>query len=169
MVAADDDGSGDLAFLHQVIKQQAGLVALVVAQPANTCGQALELDVFLGGIQPIVEVLVVREELLERLVGDLDVLRITRQRGPAERAQALAEERTDVGGHEAGELEGALVAGVAGLVADGVAVVEDLGTLVLELNHGLHLGGHRFTGLLRKGRRVGLGLCVPILDADLRG
>ena len=141
-------------------------MALVVAQPANTCRQALELHVLLGGVEPVVQVLVVREELLERLVGDLDVLRVAGECCPAERAQALTEERADVGRDEARELEGALVAGLAGLVADGVAVVEDLGTLVLEFHHGLDLGGHGLAGLFGEGGRVGLGLVVPILDGD---
>ena len=51
-------------------------MALVVAQPANASRQTLELDVFFGGVEPVVQVLVVREELLERLVGNLDVLRV---------------------------------------------------------------------------------------------
>ena len=61
-------------------------MALVIAEPANACRQALEFDVLLGGIEPVVQVLVIREELLERLVGDLDVLWVTGQGGPAERA-----------------------------------------------------------------------------------
>ena len=61
-------------------------MALVVAQPANACRQALELDVLFGGIEPVVQVLVVWEKLLERLVGDLDVLWVAGERGPAEGA-----------------------------------------------------------------------------------
>src|SRR6516225_1479165 len=53
--------------------------------------------------RPIQQVRVVREQLLHLRVGLADVLRITRQRHPAERALALAEERAHVGGHEAGE------------------------------------------------------------------
>ena len=46
-----------------------------------------------------------REHLERELVGRVDVGRIARQRRPAERALALAEERPDVLGHEAGDLE----------------------------------------------------------------
>ena len=114
------------------------------------------------------QVLVVREELLECLVGDLDVLWVAGKRGPAEGAQALAEERANIGRNEARELEGALVAGLAGLIADGVAVVKDLGALILELDHGLDLGSHGLAGLLGKGGRVRLGLVVPVFHGDFR-
>ena len=56
-----------------------------------------------------------------------DVGGVAGQRHPAERPLALAEERPDVGGDEAGIVEGALVAAVPRLAADVVAVVEDLG------------------------------------------
>ena len=154
MVASDDDRGLDLAFLDQVVEDHAGLGALAVAQPADTRRQALELHVLLGGVQPAVQVFVLREGFLDGLVGDLDVLRITGEGNPAEGAEALAEQRADVGRDEAREFEGAVVAGLAGLVADGVAVVEHLGALVLELDHGLHLGSHGLAGLLGKGGRV---------------
>ena len=114
------------------------------------------------------QVLVVREELLECLGGDLDVLRVAGKRGPAEGAQALAEERADIGRNEARELEGTLVAGLAGLIADGVAVVKDLGTLILELDHSLDLGSHGLASLLGKGGRIRLGLVVPVFHSDFR-
>src|SRR6476620_9861364 len=104
---------------------------------------ALEGDSVLRAADPLVQALVVREELEHGPVGRSDVTRVARERGPAERALALAEERADVGGHEARELEGAVVAALTGLVADRVAVVEDLGAGVLELHHRLDLLGHR--------------------------
>ena len=53
-----------------------------------------------------------------------EVVGIAGEHRPAERALALAEERPDVGGHEAGEVEGVLDAGLLRLGADVVAVVE---------------------------------------------
>jgi hypothetical protein len=53
-----------------------------------------------------------------------DVLRIARQRRPAERADAAAEQRADIGRHEAGEIEGVGDALVLGHLADVVAVVD---------------------------------------------
>ena len=61
-------------------------MALVVAQPANARRQTLEFDVLFGGVEPVVQVLVIWEELLKRLVGDLDILRVTGKRSPAEGA-----------------------------------------------------------------------------------
>ena len=56
---------------------------------------------------------VVGEHLERELVGRGDVGRIARERRPAERPLALAEERPDVLGHEAGNLEGVGDAGLA--------------------------------------------------------
>ena len=98
-----------------------------------------------------------------------DIFGVAGERHPAERAQSLAEQRADVGGDEAGELEGAVVAALAGFVADGVAVVEDLGAGVLEFHHGLDVPGHRRLGLLGEALRVGLGLAVPFLHRDAFG
>ena len=169
MVTADHDGRGDLALGHELVEEQPGLVALAVAQPADARGQALELHVLLRGVDPLVQVLVVREELLDRVVRDLDVLGVAGERHPAEGAEALAEQRADVRRDEARELEGAGVAGVAGLVADRVAVVEDLGALVLELDHRLDLRGHGLLGLLGEAHGIGLGLGIPLLHGELRG
>ena len=65
-----------------------------------------------------------REELLHLRVGLADVLGIARQRDPAERPLALAEERPDVRGHEAGEVERVRDAFVLRDLADVVAVVD---------------------------------------------
>ncbi|GAA3678162.1 hypothetical protein GCM10022203_09960 [Micrococcus yunnanensis] len=167
MVAADHDRRLDLALGHELVEEQAGLVALAVAQPADAGRQALELHELGGAVEPAVQVLVLGEQLLQGLVGHADVLRVAGERGPAERAEALAEQRADVGRDEARELERAGVAGLAGLVADGVAVVEHLGADVLEADHGLDLAGHGLLGLLGEGVRVGLGLGVPVLLVDL--
>ena len=98
--------------------------------------------------------LVIREQIEDGLVGGGDILRVAGQGGPAERALALAEQRPDVGGHEAGEFEGPAVAGQLGLAADRVAVVEDLGARVHEADHGFDLGGHRLAGSYGEPLRV---------------
>src|SRR5699024_8137128 len=81
----------------QVVEEHPGAVALAVAEPADAGGQALELDVLAGGVEPAMEVLVVREQLLQGPVGDCDVLGGAGQRHPAEGAEALAEQGTGVG------------------------------------------------------------------------
>lgn len=91
-----------------------------------------------------------------------------RRARPSGTGLALAEQRPDVGGHEAGEVERATVAREPGLAPDRVAVVEDLGTGVHEADHGLHVPGHGLTGLLREvGRLLGRvrGHVVEV-DAD---
>ena len=52
---------------------------------------------------------------------------------------AAAEERPDVGGDEAREVEGMLEAGIARLGAQVVAVVEDVAAGVLQVEHRLHV------------------------------
>ena len=78
------------------------------------------------------QLVVLREEVEHGPVGDGDVLGVAGERDPAERALALAEQRADVRRDEAREVEGALAPALAGLVADVVAVVEDLGAGVLK-------------------------------------
>src|SRR6478609_82507 len=95
---------------------------------------------------PLVQAVVVGEEVEHGLVRGRDVARVARERSPAERTLALAEERTDVGRHEPREVERPVVAAEPGLVADRVAVVEDLGAGVLELDHRLDVLGHRGPG-----------------------
>ncbi len=61
-------------------------------------------------------------------------------------------------GTKPGKSKRALAAGLAGLVADRVAVVEDLGALVEEADHRLDVQAHRVPGLVGEAGRVGLAL-----------
>ena len=146
-------GPGQLAVLHHLVEGQAGAVALAQADPADARRQALEGDALAGHVEPAVQVRVVREQLLHLRVGLADVLRVARQRHPAERPLAAAEQRPDVGRHEAGEVEGVLHALVEGDLADVVAVVDGGYAHRVEVEHGLHV--HR-AALRRRGlqRRV---------------
>ncbi len=81
--------------------------------------------------------LVVGEGLEHGAVGARDVGRVARERRPAEGPVAAAEERPDVGRHEALEGEGVGVAGRLRLAADVVAVVEDVGAGPLQGDHRL--------------------------------
>ena len=76
------------------------------ADPADARGQALKLDALARHVEPAVQVRVVGEQLLHLGVGLVDVLGIARQRRPAERPDAAAEQRPDIGRHEAREVEG---------------------------------------------------------------
>ena len=84
------------------LKAKPGLVPLAVAEPADPGRQPLEADLVASAPQPLLQPVIVAEEIHHRLVGDLDVARVTRQRHPAERALALTEQWPDVGRHEPG-------------------------------------------------------------------
>ena len=90
MVAADHDGRLDLALLHEPVEQQAGLGTLAVTEPADARRQPLELDPLPGRVDPAVQVLVLREQLLDGLIGDADVFQVAGQGNPAEGAETLA-------------------------------------------------------------------------------
>ena len=127
VVAADHDRRLELAAAHHLVEAQPEPVALAVAEPADPRRQSLEGDPLARLRHPAREPLVVGELLEHRAVGRRDVGPVARQRDPAERALALAEQRPDVGGHEAGVGERALEAAEPRLRAQAVAVVEDLG------------------------------------------
>src|SRR5258708_13363987 len=74
---------------------------LAEAEPADARRQSLELDLLRRQVEPSLEILVLREQSAHLGIGARDVLGITGQRHPAERAFADAEERTHISGHEA--------------------------------------------------------------------
>ena len=143
MVAADDDGGLYRAAGHQFVEAQSGQVALAIPQPADARRETLEVDALLSHANPAPQVGVVGEQLQDRLIRHADILRVAAEGHPAERPLALAEQRPDVGGHEAGVAEGVAHAGVERPLAQVVAVVEDDGTAPLELDHRRALAGHR--------------------------
>ena len=110
-----------------LVEAQPGQVALAVAEPADPRRQTLELHALGGQPDPARDVLLVAEQVEDRLVGGVDVGRVARQRHPAERPLALAEQRPHVGGHEARVGERVLVAVLGRQPAQRVAVVERLG------------------------------------------
>jgi hypothetical protein len=170
VVAPDDDRGAQLAAAHHLVEAQAEAVALAVAQPADPRGQPLEGDPLARLADPASEPLVVRELVEDRAVSGGDVGRVAGQRDPAEGPLALAEERADVGGHEARIGERALEPAEARLGAQAVAVVEDLGARVEEPHHGGAVRGHRGARVpdVLVGRaaaqRLGLVACQAVRD-----
>jgi hypothetical protein len=162
-------GRAQLAAGHHLVEAQAGAVALAVAQPADARRQPLELHVLARQGDPARDVLLVAEELEDRVVGGMDVGRVARQRHPAKRALALAEQRADVRGHEAGVGEGVGIAVGGGEPAQGVAVVERLGAGLLQQAD----GGHVRDGALAHAAQVVVGIGgaqgVGLLDAQPGG
>src|SRR6185369_9506614 len=97
MVAADHDRRRHFAAPHHLVEGEAEPMSLPKANPADARWQALEGDPLTRHVEPAVEVLVVGYQLLNALVGAVDIFGVTRQRSPAERADATTEERTDIG------------------------------------------------------------------------
>ena len=124
MIAADHDRRLQLAARHHLVEGEAQPMAVAEPDPADARRQALELDARSRHVEPVVQVRVVRHQLLHLGVGAVDVLRIARQRRPAERPDAAAEQRADIGRHEAREIEGIGDALSLRHLADVVAVVE---------------------------------------------
>ena len=163
MIAADDDRRFQLAVAHHFVEGEAKLVAQAEADPADACGQALEADALLGHVEPVVQGLVVGDEFLDLGVGLVDVFRVAGQRHPAERADAAAEQRAHIGGHETGEGEGVVAANVLGHLADVVAVVEGGDALRVEGEHGFDMGAHGLLGRVARAFGVGLAALEPLL------
>ena len=124
MVAADDDRRAEFAVADHFVEGEAEAVAIAEADPADARRQPLEGDAFLGHVEPVVQVRVVREQFLDLGVGLADVFRIAREGSPAERTDAAAKQRADIGGDEAREGEGVFETLILRDLADVVAVVE---------------------------------------------
>ena len=161
MIAADRDGRRELAARHEVVERDAERRALPLPQPADARGQPLEVDALLREGDPPAQVLVVREQLEHEGVRARDVLRIAGERDPPERTFPLAEQRADVLGDEAGNLERVLDAGVERDGAEVVAVVEGDGAPPLEREHGAHV--------THRGRRAARHVLIGIALAQRRG
>ena len=110
VVAADDDRAPSARPSCTIsLKAQAGLVRArrgrasrcAPAGPGTRCARAPCRASGAGACSSGNSSLILR-------VGLVDVLRVAGERDPAERALALAEQRPDVGRHEAGEVEGVL-------------------------------------------------------------
>ena len=96
MIASDHDRRREPPLPHHPVEAQAEARALAVSEPADARRQSLEPDVLPRQWNPAMEPRVVGELFQRRGVGGVDVLRLARERGPAERALADAEQRADV-------------------------------------------------------------------------
>src|SRR5689334_10626568 len=105
MIAADHDRRRHLAVAHHLVEREAELRALSESHPADARRQPLKTDALARHVEPAMQMRIIRDELLHLRVGLVDVLRITRERRPAEWTDATAEERPDIRRHEAREIE----------------------------------------------------------------
>jgi hypothetical protein len=188
-------GRLDAAGGDELVEEQAGLVALAEAEPADARRQALEAEaggaalvvsreqgvgVGVAGEDPAAEAfgaaarglgLIGGEELQEFVVGDVDVARVAGEGDPAERATPDAELGADEGGYESREVEGVLVAPVVRTLADVIAVVEGDAAAALQLDHGadvpFHAGQREIHVVVGVRGSCFLGLLQAVLDGDV--
>src|SRR5450432_3277543 len=92
MIAADHDRRGELAARDEIIQRDAELRAIALTEPADARGEPLKVHLLLRELDPARELLVVRKELEDQLIGAVDILRIAGERDPAERTLPFAEE-----------------------------------------------------------------------------
>src|SRR5260370_16702278 len=103
MIAAHHHGGLDFAFRHQVVERQAKLVALAVAQPANSRRQTLELDALLRQLDPASQMLLLREHLQHQSICPRNIGSLSGKRRPAERSFAFAKQLPDLFLHKTSE------------------------------------------------------------------
>src|SRR5215469_5553498 len=90
MVAADDDGCFQFAARDEVIHRYSEFVALAITEPADPCGQSLEVNAFLRELDPATERFVLWKHFEDELIGTVYVRRLAGKSGPAERSAAFA-------------------------------------------------------------------------------
>ena len=140
-------------------------MALTQPNPANPRRQALERDALLRHVEPAMQMRVVRDELFHLRVGLGDVIRIAGERGPAERPNAAAEERTHISRHKTRIRERILDALILRDLANVVAVIDNRHALLVPLQHGPHMHRHRSARRFRDSFRILRARLHPTLNA----
>ena len=97
VIAADHHGSRDAAGADELVDRESCARPIAVAEPADPRRQALEGDLVGSHREPALQEDVVGEQSLQLSIDCLDVGRVAREHRPAERADAAAEERPDIG------------------------------------------------------------------------
>ena len=123
MITANDDWRFEFPTGHHLIERKARAVTITQPDPRDTCGQALKGDPLARHVEPVVQMRVLGKQFFHFLVGFIDILGIARQRHPAERANATAEQRADICGNKTGEGKGIFQTFVQGDLANVVAVI----------------------------------------------
>src|SRR5580698_9689536 len=107
-------------------------MTLAETDPADACGEPLELDPRARHVEPVMQVRVVGDQLSHLRIGLVDVLRVAGERGPAKGSYAAAEQRADILGHESRYVEGPGDPFILGDLPQVVAVIEYRHALRLE-------------------------------------
>ena len=135
MIAADHDRRGKLARGDHIIKRKAQFRAIAKPYPADTRGQALKGYALTRHIEPVMQMLVVRQKLFYFFICFIDIFRITRQRRPAERTDTTAEKRTNISRNKPWKTEGIRKTLLRGHLADIIAVVEGWYAHIFKIQH----------------------------------
>src|SRR6266516_6148939 len=112
--------------------------------------------------------LIVRQRIHDGAVGAVDILGLAAQRDPAEWALPLGEERPDVGGHEARNVEGIADTRLERETAQVVAVIEGLGAQALETEHGRDVLADRVLDHLEVFLRIAVAQVGGLVDGERR-
>ena len=146
MITPDHDRGFQLARLDHLVEHQARAVPIPQPDPADAGGQALKRDALGSHVQPAVQVIIVGEQLFHRGIGFEDILGVARQRHPAKRPDAFAEQGPDIGGHKAGKGKGGFQPFFLRDLPDVVAIIQRRHARVPEIHHRRHMGAHRGAG-----------------------
>jgi hypothetical protein len=142
VVASNHKRRFDNALSDQFIELKSSFIAFAITQPADACGQTLELDLLSGHSYPAMQRLILREELKNSLIGAIDIFWVARECHPTEGAFAATEEGTNKSRYKAGKVHGMSLASRQGLSPQIVAIIEDNGSSLLHLQHGTHMDHH---------------------------
>ena len=157
MIATDDNGGGEFAAAHHFIERQTEPMSLTESHPADPGGETLKLDSLASHIEPVVQVRVVGDQFLDFGIGAIDIFGVSGERSPAEGANTLAEQRTNISGDKAWKIKGVGDTLLEGDLANVVTVVENRDPPGMEFEHGPHMDCHGAAS----GGDDGLGVALP--------
>src|SRR5689334_23440128 len=124
MIAANRDRRFQIAAPDEIVNRFAHLRAFAVTEPADARRQSLKVNAIARQTQPAIQRAIVGKQLEREVVSLANVFRVARQRDPAKRSLAFAEQRANVLRHETRNLECIFATSVESLLANVVAVIK---------------------------------------------
>ena len=110
------------------------------------------------------QVLIVRHQFFDLGIGAKNVFRVARQRCPAERTNAAAEQWADIRGYEARKVERVVNPHFMCHLAYVVPVIECWHAAAPEVEHRTHVDGHRLLRGARDPARIGRTPPLPLRE-----
>src|SRR6201987_2133073 len=140
----------------QIIQSHSELVALAIAQPADSRRKSLKFHPFLRQLDPARENFIVRKHFEYQLIRAMDIRSLPRKRYPAKRPSSLAEKRAYICRDKSRKIVSILDALIVSTHPNVIAVIERYRTQFLPPDHSLHMLGHRFERTLAIAIRISL-------------